>query len=231
MTKRIIAIGGGEIKDKTTLKIDEYVANLAKEHAGDKRANIVFIGTASYDAFPYFNSVRKTYTSVFDIKTEIMLLIQRPQTFEDIKQKLLNADALYVGGGNTEFMMRKWKESGVYDLIIDAYERGVPVAGLSAGAICWFKKLYSDFEIMQKLSNDYKFLDGFGIIDGAITPHYNHRTEFDGVFLKEGLSSAYALEDNSAVVFADGKFEKSLTSGGNAYYLTQINGVIKKEKL
>ena len=39
MTKRIIAIGGGEIRNKTTLEIDRYVATLAKEHAGDKRAN------------------------------------------------------------------------------------------------------------------------------------------------------------------------------------------------
>ena len=30
--KRIISIGGGEIRNKTTLKIDEYVANLAKKH-------------------------------------------------------------------------------------------------------------------------------------------------------------------------------------------------------
>ena len=35
MQKKIIAVGGGEIKEKTTLKIDEYIANLAKEHAGD----------------------------------------------------------------------------------------------------------------------------------------------------------------------------------------------------
>ena len=75
MKKRIIAIGGGEIKNKTTLKIDEYVANLAKDHAGEKRANALFIGTASHDSMPYFNSFRKTYTSVFDIKAEVALMV------------------------------------------------------------------------------------------------------------------------------------------------------------
>ena len=59
MEKRIIAIGGGEIKSKTTLEIDRYVANLAKIHAGEKRANALFIGTASHDSMPYFNSFRK----------------------------------------------------------------------------------------------------------------------------------------------------------------------------
>ena len=32
MDKYLIAIGGGEIKNKTTLKIDEYIANLAIEN-------------------------------------------------------------------------------------------------------------------------------------------------------------------------------------------------------
>ena len=59
MQKRIIAIGGGEIKNKTTLEIDRYVASLAKEHAGENRANALFIGTASHDSMPYFNSFRK----------------------------------------------------------------------------------------------------------------------------------------------------------------------------
>ena len=39
--KRIIAIGGGEIREKTTLKIDEYIAGLAKEHAGDNTVDSV----------------------------------------------------------------------------------------------------------------------------------------------------------------------------------------------
>ena len=55
MDKYLIAIGGGEIKNKTTLKIDEYIASLAKIHAGGKRANALFFGTASHDSMPYFN--------------------------------------------------------------------------------------------------------------------------------------------------------------------------------
>ena len=38
MDRRIICIGGGELKTKETLKIDNYIANMAKEHAGEKRA-------------------------------------------------------------------------------------------------------------------------------------------------------------------------------------------------
>ena len=90
--KRIIAIGGGEIREKTTLKIDEYIAGLAKEHAGDKRANALFIPTASHDFMPYYNSFHKIYTGTFDIKTDVALTVFREPDMEKLKEKFLKAD-------------------------------------------------------------------------------------------------------------------------------------------
>ena len=109
MDKIIVATGGGEIKNKTTLKIDEYVAKLAKAHAGERRAVGLFFGTASHDSMPYFNSFRKTYTSVFDIKAEVALSVYGEMNYEHIAQKVNDADMLYVGGGDTVFMLDKWK--------------------------------------------------------------------------------------------------------------------------
>ena len=124
MEKRIIAIGGGEIKNKTTLKIDGYIAELAKAHAGEKRANALFIGTASHDSMPYFNSFRKTYTSVYDIKAEVALMVYGEMSVEKIQGKIEMADCIYVGGGDTVFMLDKWKEFGIDKMLIDAYESG-----------------------------------------------------------------------------------------------------------
>ena len=123
--KRIIAIGGGEIREKTTLKIDEYIAGLAKEHAGDKRANALFIPTASHDFMPYYNSFHKIYTGTFDIKTDVALTVFREPDMEKLKEKFLKADLIYVGGGDTVFMIEHWKQSGLLSLIKEAYERGV----------------------------------------------------------------------------------------------------------
>ena len=75
ITKRIIAIGGGEIRSKETLEIDRYIATLAREHAGENRPYGLFIGTASHDSMPYFNSFRKTFTSVFDISKSLAIKI------------------------------------------------------------------------------------------------------------------------------------------------------------
>lgn len=232
MDKIIVAIGGGEIKNKTTLKIDEYCANLAKKHAGDKRANALFIGTASHDSMPYFNSFRKTYTSVFDIKAEVALIVYGEMNKEHIATKINAADLIYIGGGDTVFMLDKWRETGLLELILKAYENGTAICGLSAGAICWFKDMYTDFEIMRGESSRYVMKKGLGIIDGAMCPHYNERqADFDETFLKENLPLAYCAENDSALVFKNGEFLQSISSGGKAYLLKNDGGAIIKTLL
>ena len=229
MDKYLIAIGGGEIKNKTTLKIDEYIANLAKLHAGEKRANALFFGTASHDSMPYFNSFRKTYTSVFDIKAEVGLLVYGEMDMQKIKDKIDAADCIYVGGGDTVFMLDLWKRKGVDKLLINAYDQGKIICGLSAGAICWFSDMYTDYEIMRGQSASYSLHKGLGLINGLITPHFDERIEdFTETFINSEFESAYAIENDAAIVFKNGAAEKSLSSGGKAYILKKDNGKIER---
>ena len=232
MEKRIIAIGGGEIKNKTTLEIDGYIADLAKARAGEKRANALFIGTASHDSMPYFNSFRKTYTSVYDIKAEVALMVYGEMSIEKIKGKIDNADCIYVGGGDTVYMLEKWKEFGIDKMLVDAYENGKIICGLSAGAICWFKDMYTDYEIMRGQSADYVLKKGLGVLDGAMCPHFNEREkDFTNALKKGVINGAYCVENDCAIEFVNGKFTKVISAGGKAYYLKNDNGVIIKEEL
>lgn len=232
MTKRIIAIGGGEIKSKTTLKIDEYIASIAKEHAGEKRANALFIGTASHDSMPYFNSFRKTYTSVFDIKAEVALMVYGEMSVEKIAGKIEMADCIYVGGGDTVFMLDKWKEFGIDKLLIDAYNQGKIICGLSAGAICWFKDMYTDYEIMRGQSSEYTLKKGLGVLDGAMCPHFNEREKDFTLALKKGvIKGAYCVENDCAIEFVDGQFSKVISAGGKAYYMSIDGDKIAKTEL
>jgi len=229
MDKYLIAIGGGEIKNKTTLKIDEHIANLAKLHAGEKRANALFFGTASHDSMPYFNSFRKTYTSVFDIKAEVGLLVYGEMDMQKIKDKIDAADCIYVGGGDTVFMLDLWKKNGVDKLLINAYNQGKIICGLSAGAICWFSDMYTDYEIMRGQSASYSLHKGLGLIDGLITPHFDERIEdFTETFINSEFESAYAIENDAAIVFKNGTAERALSSGGKAYILKKNNGKIER---
>jgi len=232
MQKRIIAIGGGEIKNKTTLEIDRYVAELAKAHAGEIRANALFIGTASHDSMPYFNSFRKTYTSVFDIKAEVALMVYGEMNVDRIAQKIKKADCIYIGGGDTLYMLDKWAELGIDKLLIDAYNNGTIICGLSAGAICWFKDMYTDYEIMRGKSADYVLKKGLGVLDGCMCPHFDDREKDFLEALKKGdIKSCYCVENNSAIEFVDGVFTKSISSGGKAYFITCDGERIDKKEI
>ncbi len=230
--KKIIAIGGGELRERTTLKIDEYIATLAKARAGDRRANALFIPTASHDFMPYYNTFHKVYTGMFDIKTDVALTVFKQPDMEKMKSKFEKADLIYVGGGDTVFMMRQWKETGLLPLIEDAYQRGVVLAGLSAGAICWFSDIYTDSVMVNGEGEErYSMFQGLGWKKGVISPHYNTRTlDFDEIVCYN-YARAYGVEDNAALVIEDDEIVGSITSGGKAWLINCKDGKLKKTEI
>lgn len=228
--RRIIAIGGGEIKNKTTLKIDEYVAGLIKEKANGGRGNALFVGTASHDSMPYFNSFRKTYTSVFDIKAEVALMVYGEMNMDKIKDKVANADSIYIGGGDTLYMLEKWKENGFLDILKQAYLDEKIIVGLSAGAIFHFEKMYSDHDL--KNGGEYNLYDGVGTLKGCMCPHYDDRiTDFDKAIIDNKIPFSYAVENDCAIEFVNEEFTKVVTENKNAYKITLSGNELIKEKL
>lgn len=230
-TKRIIAIGGGELKERTTLAIDEYVAGLAKSAAGERRANALFIPTASHDFMPYYNTFHKVYTGVFDIKTDVLLSVYKDADVEKWQGKIEKADVIYVGGGDTVFMIEHWEKVGLLPLLRKAYDSGKLIVGLSAGAICWFSDIYTD-SLKTEDGAKYAMFKGLGWIDGIISPHYGSRMlDFDKIVCYN-YECAFGIEDNAALVIEDGEVVGSISAGGAAYRLkADGKGGITKEKI
>ena len=229
--KRIIAIGGGELRERTTLKIDEYLATLAKERAGENRANALFIPTASHDFMPYYNTFHKIYTGIFNIKTDVALTVFKDVDMEKMKAKFEKADLIYVGGGDTVFMIEHWKKTGLLELLKAAYERGVIIAGLSAGAICWFTDIYTDSEAALGEGDKYAMFEGLGWIEGKISPHYGSRMlDFDEIVCYN-FDCAYGIEDNAALIIEDGEIVGSVSSGGKAWKIERKDGAIQKTEI
>ena len=229
---KIIAIGGGELRERTTLKIDEYIAGLAKARAGENRPNALFIPTASHDYMPYYNTFHKVYTGVFNIKTDVALTVFKEPDMEKMKTKFEKADVIYVGGGDTVFMMESWKKSGLLELIKDAYARGVIITGLSAGAICWFSDIYTDSELVNGAGEErYSLFKGLNWIEGIISPHYGSRMlDFDKIVCYN-YDCAYGIEDDSALVIDDGKVVGSVTSGGKAWLIERKDNKLQKTEI
>lgn len=226
-----VLIGGGEIKSKATLDIDRQIATYVKKHADGRRPMGLFIGTASHDSMPYFNSFRKTFTSEFDIKADCALICYNEMNIDKISDKISRADFIYVGGGDTVFMLNKWAETGLDKLILDAYNNGTIICGLSAGAICWFENMYTD---SQSVTGDdkYAFYKGLGVLNGLCCPHYDDRVfDFENGVVNCGYQEGYGIENLSAIVFKNEKLTGSLSCGGSSYILRNNCGVVEKFKI
>lgn len=225
-SKHIIAVGGGELKSRETLGIEEFIANEAKKRAGERRACGLFIPTASHDCMPYYNTFHKVYTGLFDIKTDVALIVGREVDALKMRAKFEKADFIYVGGGNTVFMIEEWKQKGLLPFIEEAYAGGKLICGLSAGAICWFERMYSD----SVVENEYSMYDGLGWIKGTVSPHYNERmSDFDEI-VKNGKMRAWGIENYAALEIIDGEPTRSISCGGKVYLLDGTGTGLKKEE-
>ena len=231
--KTIYAIGGGEIKNKETIELDAFLVDKAKEHAGSKRPYALFIPTASHDFMPYYNSFHKIYTGLFNVKTDVALTVYHDYGLEKIKNKFKKADIVYVGGGNTLFMIDSWKKTGILDLVTEAYNREVIICGLSAGAICWFEDIYTDsLDSENKKNVPYSMAKGLGWVKGVVSPHYDERAEdFDQIVLNN-YDEAIGIENNSMIEIIDGKITQSFSSNNkNAYRIIKNNDILSKESI
>ena len=223
--RRIIAIGGGELKNRETLKIDEYIANEAKKMAGERRACGLFLPTASHDCMPYYNTFHKVYTGIFGIKTDVALTVGREVDLEKLRLKFEKADFIYVGGGDTVFMLEHWKKIGLLPLIREAYERGVLLCGLSAGAICWFEDMYTD----SLVEGEYAMYPALGWLTGKISPHYNERMlDFDEIVLYNRFR-AWGIENDAALEFVNEQPVRTVSGGGKVWILDGFDGATVKK--
>jgi dipeptidase E len=129
-------------------------------------------------------------------------------------------------------MLEKWEEVGLTKLLIDAYEKGKIICGLSAGAICWFTDMYTDYEIMRGQSSEYVLRKGLGVLNGTMCPHFNEREKDFTLAMEKGeLKGAYCVENDCALEFTDGVMTKVISAGGKAYYMENDQGQLVKREL
>lgn len=195
MDRNILAISGGGFSEENKAYIDQYLLKIPRKQESLK---IAFVATASNDAQGYIDKFYEAF------KTENPSHI----TIEDFEspniQEVVNAlDIVYVGGGNTQYMLEIWQKARFDIVLRNAYQNGVILAGISAGAMCWFETCYS-----EKNEIEYEEFKGLGMLKGSLCPHYNddeRRIVFDKCAITKKNSTLYTLEDNENLHFKNEK--------------------------
>ena len=165
MTERhVVALGGGGFSDRDDARLDDFVLGLA----GPSRPRVCFLPTASGDSADY---VVRFYEAFRErAEPSHLELFGRPR--QDIRDFLLAQDVLYVGGGNTANMLAIWSVHGVETVLREAWERGVVLAGISAGSICWFEAGVTD-----SFGDELAPLRCLGFLADSNCPHYDSEAQ------------------------------------------------------
>ena len=117
---------------------------------------------------------------------------------------LLSQDVIFVGGGSVANMVAVWQVHAVDEIMRRAFEAGIVLSGVSAGAICWFGGGTTD-SFGPELR---PFTAGLGLVAGSYCPHYSsepaRRPVFQARVAAGTLPPGIACDDGAAAHFADG---------------------------
>jgi peptidase E len=205
----IVAMGGGGFGSGNPT-LDRYALSLVDA----ARPKVCFIPTASGDDAAYSLQFYQAYVS-YGCEPHVLNLFLRE--VDDIRSYLLGMDLIYVGGGSTANMLAVWGLHGVDAVLEEAWQSGVVLSGLSAGANCWFESSTTDSFLIGKAD---ALSDGMGLLAGSFCPHYTSEPERRPNYLSlvgsGRLPDGYACEDGSAVHFIGTEFHTAISADGDA---------------
>ena len=221
--KQIIAIGGGGFgRNPNQRIIEKYIIDQSSE----SRPNVLFIPTASAEDKSYIVNFYSCFNGL-DCNPSHLNLFQRTPRIEGLINK---ADIIYVGGGNTKSMLAVWKEWKLDKLLFKAYNEGTVLAGVSAGAICWF-----DTGITDSWASNLNYIDCLGILPGSCCPHYDsekdRRPSVHKFIEQEKIKSVYAIEDGAAIHFVDDAPYKNISffKDSKVFFVDKQNSIIQEK--
>lgn len=231
---KIVAIGGGEISKQETLAIDKEIITLA----GKEEPSVLFIPTASSDAPKYSDNFAKYYGKVLGCNVDVLNLIKQDIDIKVINHKILSADIIYVGGGNTLMMMKLWRKIGMNKTLEKAFKKNIVLCGISAGAICWFRWGNSDSRRFKNPNAPLIRVSGLGLINALCCPHYHSkkyakdRPESLKEMMHKTPGIALAIDDYCAIEFIDYHCRViSSRPNAHAYKIYWKHGTFYHEKI
>jgi len=223
--RQIIAIGGGGFyRDSENLALEKYVA----QQTGVESPRVAFVPTASGEPDHYLSSFYAAFLKL-GCRPSVLTFFKRTP---ELRSFLLNQDVIYVGVGNTKTLLAVWRDWGVTEILREAWESGVVLTGVSAGAICWFEQGLTD-----SFSNELRPLDCLGFLPGSCCPHYDgepqRRPSYHRLLASGEINAGVAIEDWSGVHFIGSEFHRVIASkrGARAYSMRAVYGSVQEVPL
>jgi len=198
-TPRILATSGGFLPtDRWGVMVPGGCVAEALRLTGKDRPRLTFVLTASGDDRGY---VSRTYGAFRGWSVDVGHLELFSQPNVEPEEALLGADVIWVGGGSVANLLAVWAVHGVDTLMRQAWESGVVLSGVSAGAICWHVGGPTDSfgPTLRPVTN------GLGLLPYGCGVHYDveeqRRPVLQQLVADEVLPVSYATDDGIGILF------------------------------
>ena len=206
MGRTILAMGGGGFTmEPDNPALDDFILTLTPS----REPKVLFLPTASGDPNAQISAFRSAFgdRACRPIHLSLFRLEQQPW---DLRQLLLSQDIVYVGGGSMRNLLAIWREHGIDLLLREAWEQGVVLAGISAGAMCWFQNG------ITRSAGAPAPTAGLGFLPGSLSVHCDGDPSRLPVLLdavgRGVLPDGYAADDGVGLLFEEEQLVRAVSS-------------------
>jgi dipeptidase E len=225
--RQIFAMGGGGFTmEPNNPLLDDYVLSLSP--ATEPR--ILFLPTASGDTTAQINAFKARFYDRSCVAEHLSLFRLR-ESNRSLAEIVVEQDILYVGGGSMRNLLAIWQAHGLDRLLLEAWRAGTVLAGLSAGAMCWFQAG------VTSSSGPPEAMEGLGLLEGSLSVHADGEPERLPVWLagvRDGtLPGGWALDDGVGLLFRGHRLDRAVSSrpGAGAQRVDAIAGELVRIRL
>jgi peptidase E len=218
--------GGGFTMEPDNPVLDDLALGLA----GVREPRILFLPTASGDPAAQIAAFHDRYADRACVATHLSLFRLHGMR-RTLREIVLEQDVISIGGGSMRNLLAIWRAHGLDALLAEAWERGIVLAGLSAGAMCWFEGG------ITRSGGPPETIAGLGLLPGSLSVHADGEPERLPAFLEAvrtgALPGGWAADDGVGLLFRDTALARTVSSrpGAAAVRVDAVDGELVRSRI
>lgn len=223
----ILAMGGGGFTmEPANPLLDDYLLTLSDA----AEPKILFLPTASGDTTAQINAFYDRYGGRACTPRHISLF-RLDELEGSLEDTVMAQDIVYVGGGSMRNLLAIWRAHELDRILTAAWRRGIAMAGLSAGAMCWFQGG------VTRSGGSPEPLAGLGLLAGSLSVHADGEPDRLPVWLacvRAGtLPGGWAADDGVGLLFRGTRLQRVVGSrpGAQAQRVDAVEGELVRERI
>jgi dipeptidase E len=218
--------GGGFTMEPANPLLDDFVLSLTQA----KQPRVLFLPTASGDTTAPINAFQARFADRMCVPEHVSLF-RLADAKRPLAEIVLAQDIIYVGGGSMRNLLAIWRAHDLDGLLVQAWRTGTVLAGLSAGAMCWFQGG------VTRSSGAPAPMSGLSLLEGSLTVHADGEPERLPVWLasvRDGsLPGGWAVDDGVGLLFRGQQLHRVVSSrpGAGGQRVDAIAGELVRRRL